>query len=182
MATLRVSNVEALNITQKTGSGIITMQTGTSIATQTPQAFTSPGQIVQARYFRTDVRANYTASQSGDGNRITDINLTITPKFATSLLLMQWMINGELHQDAVFVVHRDNALVTTSGFTGYNAQCGNSRWSGMVSAFYDQNQDSTPSNWFIQYAAPAVTISPTIFSLAVRGSGPSDYTFSLNRT
>lgn len=182
MATLRVSNVEALNITQKTGSGIITMQTGTGIATQTPQAFTSPGQIVQARYFRTDVRANYTASNSGDGNRITDINLTITPKFATSLLLMQWMINGEVNHNVVFVVHRDNSLVTTSGITGYNSQGGNSRWSGLVSAYYDNNDDSTPSNWFIQYAAPATTISPTVFSVAVRSSDGTDRTFSLNRT
>jgi hypothetical protein len=182
MATLRVSNVEALNITQKTGSGIITMQTGTSLATQTPQAFTSPGQVVQARYFRTDVRASYSVSQSGDGNRITDLNISITPKFTTSLLVMQWMLNGENHQDAVFLVHRDNALITTASSPGYNSALGNTRISGIASAFYDQNEDSTPSNWFLQYATIAGSLSPTVFSLAIRSSGPNDRTFALNRT
>lgn len=182
MATLRVSNVEALNIAQKSGSGEIALQSGTTISSPTPSAFTSPGQIVQVKYFRTDTRVTYSSSQSGNGNRVTDLNLEITPRFATSLLLMQWMINGEIHQDNVFLIHRDSNLITTTGYTGYNALGGNSRWSGIASGYYDQNQDSTPSNWFIQYAAPAVTISPTVFSIAVRGSGPADYTFALNRT
>lgn len=182
MSSLRVSNVETLNLVQRTGGGAVTIQNGTTLSTSTPQAFSSPTQVVQVRYFRTDVRTTYSASQSGNGNRITDIALTITPKFPTSLLLVQWMINGEVHQDVNFVLHRDNELITTAGYTGYNSQGGNARWSGIATGYYDQNQDSTPSNWFIQFAVPAVTISPTVLSLAVRSSSGSDYTFALNRT
>lgn len=182
MSSLRVSNIEALNLVQKTGGGAVTIQNGTTLSTSTPQAFSSPTQIVQVRYFRTDVRTTYSISQSGDGNRITDVNLSITPKFATSLLLIQWMINGEMHQDSSFVIHRDNALITTAGYQGYNNSAGNNRWSGIATGYYDQNEDSTPSNWFIQFALPAVTISPTVLSLAVRSSGPNDRTFALNRT
>ena len=141
-----------------------------------------PDSIVQVKYVRTDVQTTYTTPTSGNGTTITQLNLTITPKYSNSLLLMQWMINGELHQDNVFLIHRDGSLVTTSTYEGYNNVTGNSRWSGMMSGFYDQNEDSTPSNWFLQYLMPASSTSSTTLAPAIRSSSGSNYTFALNRT
>lgn len=141
-----------------------------------------PGSIVQARYVRSDTRSTYSSSPSGNGNTITDLNITITPKFASSLLVVQWMINGELHQDNVFLIHRNGSLITDTSYTGYNSVLGNVRHSGYASGFYDQNEDSTPSNWFIQYAIPAGSTNSVTFAPAVRSSSTGTYTFSLNRT
>lgn len=141
-----------------------------------------PDSIVQVKYVRTDNRTTYASNNSGDGTTITDLNLTITPKYSNSLLLCQWMINGELHQDNVFLIHRNGALVTTSTYEGYNNAQGNNRWSGIASGFYDQNEDSTPSNWFLQYLIPAGSTTATTLAPAVRSSSGGNYTLALNRT
>jgi hypothetical protein len=141
-----------------------------------------PDSIVQVKYVRTDNRTTYASNNSGDGTTITDLNLTITPKYSNSLLLCQWMVNGELHQDNVFLIHRNGALVTTSTYEGYNNAQGNNRWSGIASGFYDQNEDSTPSNWFLQYLIPAGSTTATTLAPAVRSSSGSNFTLALNRT
>lgn len=141
-----------------------------------------PGSVVQVATIRSDARTTYSSSTSGDGTTVSELNLTITPKFSTSLLVCQWMISGEMHQDNVFLIHRDGALVTTTGQTGYNSTVGNSRWSGYTSAFYDQNEDSTPSNWFIQYFATANSTASTTIAPGVRSSSSGNYTLALNRT
>jgi hypothetical protein len=142
-----------------------------------------PDSIVQVKYFRTDTRTTYSAGPSGNGTTMTALNLTITPRYSNSLLLAQWMINGEAHQDNVFLVHRDGSVVTTSTYEGYNNVLGlASRWSGMMSGFYDQNEDSTPSNWFLQYLVPASSVASTTLAPAIRSSNGNTYTFALNRT
>ena len=141
-----------------------------------------PDSIVQVKYVRTDLRTTYSSSASGNGTTVAALNLTIVPKYANSLLLMQWMINGEMHQDNVFLIHKDGALVTTTSYEGYNNVLGNIRSSGVMSGFYDQNEDSTPSNWFLQYLIPAGSVASAVYAPAVRSSNTSGYTLSLNRT
>jgi hypothetical protein len=177
VSTLRVSNLQ-----NNTGSGTISVPTGNKIRGVDGASIYSAGQVVQVIYARTDNRTTFSSANSGNGTTVTDLNLTITPKFSTSLLVMQWMINGELHQDNTFLIHRNGSLITDTSYTGYNSSVGNIRSSGYASAFYDQNEDSTPSNWFIQYSIPASSTTAVTFAPAVRGSGASAYTFALNRT
>jgi hypothetical protein len=141
-----------------------------------------PGSVVQVKQIRTDARVTFASNNSGNGTTVTDLAITITPKFSNSLLIIQWMINGELHQDNTFLIHKNGALITTAGETGYNSVVGNIRSSGYAAGFYDQNEDSTPSNWFIQYYAVSGSTSAMTFAPAVRGSGGSNYTLALNRT
>jgi hypothetical protein len=154
----------------------------TNIAGNFPTIPAYPGQVLQVQTVRTDERNTYSSATSGNGTAVSALNLTITPKFSNSLIACQWMINGELHQDNVFIIHRDGALVTTTGQTGYNSTTENSRWSGYASAFYDQNENSTPSNWFIQYFGTANSTASTTIAPATRSSSGSAYTFYLNRT
>ena len=141
----------------------------------------APGTVVQVRTVRTESRNTYSSATTGNGTTVTDLNLTITPKFSNSLLMMQWMINGEFHHDNVFLIHKDNALITTSGETGYNSVTGNSRWSGFMQSTYDTDQASTPQNRFMQYFATAGSVSSMTFAPAVRSAGGTAYTFYLNR-
>jgi hypothetical protein len=144
--------------------------------------FYYPGSVVQVQTVRSDSRVAISSPASGDGITITQLNLSITPKFANSKLIMQWMLNGEQQQDNVFLIHRNGALITTAGATGYNSEAGNVRWSGIASGFYDMNESSTPSNWFIQYEIPSGSTSTQVFAPATRASSGTAQTFFLNRT
>lgn len=156
---------------------------GGAIAATSP--IYSPDMIVQTVYARTSARNTYAAAISGNGTTITDLNLTITPQFATSMLIMQWMINSEASSgswNTVFLVHQDGALITQAGYEGYNAFGGNQRWSGVAAGMYDNNSSSTMSNIIIQYAIPAASATSRVFAPAVRSSDGTAKTFYLNRT
>jgi hypothetical protein len=141
-----------------------------------------PGTVVQVQTVRSDSRTTIASNNSGDGTTITQLNLTITPKFANSKLIMQWMLNGEIGNDAVFLIHRNGSLITTAGATGYNSEGGNVRWSGVVSAVYDVDNNTTAGNYFIQYECLSGSTATQVFAPATRASGASGTTLYLNRT
>lgn len=144
--------------------------------------FNVPGLIVQTVYSRTDAKTTYSSNPTGDGTTITDMNIAITPKYSTSLLLISWMISGEVHHDNVFLAHQGGVLITTAGYQGYNNVSGNVRWSGLTQGFYDADDSTTPAAWFIQYAVPAANTTVRTYAPAVRSSSSATYTFALNRT
>lgn len=161
MSTLRASNIQDLG-------GV--------------NQLVKPGMVVQVQTIRSDARVTFASNNSGNGTTITQLNLSITPKSANSKLIMQWMVNGEIGNDHSFVLHKDGALITTAGETGYNSEAGNVRWSGIVTTAYDIDNSTTPSNYFIQYDCIAGSTAPMVFAPAVRSAGPSNSTFFLNRT
>jgi hypothetical protein len=139
------------------------------------------GGIIQTVFVRSDERINYSALPTGDGNTLTSLGLTITPKSVGSRLICQWMINGELHQDALFVIHRNGQLISTGDSPGFNALNGNVRWSGVASGFYDTNEDSTPSNWVLMYSQLSDSLAPRTYAPAIRSSSGGTYTLGLNK-
>ncbi len=144
----------------------------------------STDQVIQTVYARTSARNSYAAAISGNGTTITDLNLVITPRSATSLLIVQWMINGEATPsswDMVYLIHQNGALVTASGYEGYNNQAGNQRWSGIAAGMYDVDSDSTMANIFVQYAIPSGSMTSQTFAPAVRSANGTAQTFYLNR-
>ena len=137
------------------------------------------GSVIQTVITRMDTRTTYASSNTGNGNAITGLNLTITPRFSNSRVICEWTINGELHQDNLFLIHKDGSLVSD----GYNTVLGNVRWSGMMSGFYDQNEDSTSSNWKLTYVDNSlVSTNARTYAPAVRSSSGSNYTLAVNRT
>lgn len=170
MSNLTVSTLTAANPT----TNIITLAAGDTIY--------SPGSVVQTVYTRADAQSTYSSATTGDGTTITDLNISITPKSANSMLLMQWMLNGEIVNDNVFLIHQDGVLITQSGYQGYNTVSGNVRYSGYVGAAYDVDTNSTASNLFIQYMIPAGSTSPRTYAPAVRSSTATAATLYLNRT
>ena len=163
--------------------GTITPASGSTVFIESGTQLAAAGSPIQTLYYRTDARTVYSAPITGNGITVTDLNAAITPKFANSLIILRWMIHGEMHYDSVWTLHRDGLLITTAGATGFNNQIGNSRWSGVIATSYDQNdQNSTPFHLFIQFAVPAVDTAPRTYAPAVRASGGTAYTLYLNRT
>lgn len=162
----------------------ITAPSGGAITIPSGNTLTSKGLIIQTVFTRTDARSTYSAPNSGNGTTITDLNISITPKFANSLLIMRWMINCEIVTawDTVLLVHRNGALITTAGYEAYNTQGGNNRWSGVMGGHYDVDSNSTMGNYIIQYAVPAGSTTAQTFAPAVRSASGTAYTLYLNRT
>ncbi len=158
-----------------------TLRTNQILSTSGKPLLNTSGSVVQTIFVRSNARTTYSSAASGDGTTITDLNMSITPTNASNRIICQWMINGEVHWDNVFLIHRDGALITTAGEEGRNS-VSNSRWVGYASGFYDQNEDSTPSNWIIMYSQIAGTTASRTYAPAVRSSSATAYTFYLNRT
>jgi hypothetical protein len=170
-----MSNLIATTLAgQLTGDNLIKVAAGS--------VFKYPGAILQTLYIRSDNRAAWASPASGNGTTITDLNITITPKLSTSILLMTWMINGEMGENNVFLVHENGALITASGYEAYNTVSGNVNYSGVVSAKYDGDNNSTPNNYCIQYYVSAASTASRTYAPAVRSASGAAQTFFLNRT
>lgn len=134
------------------------------------------GTIVQWVQASTSVRATYAASPSGDGTAITQLNLTITPKRADSVIWLRWTTFYEMQNDCGFVVHKNGTLI------GYNTYRGNVRWSNILTPPYDGDNSTTPQQSTINWFDPAGNTTARTYSLAVRSSSSGSHTFNLNRT
>lgn len=159
-----------------TSVGILKVYNGSTWSYAVPS-----GSVIQTVWVRSDTRTTYASNPTGNGTTVTELNLTITPRFASSTIICDWMINGELMQDNLFVIHKDGTLQTSPA--GYNTAIGNARYSGYTSGFYDQNEDSTPSNWKVTYVDNSLgSTSSRTYAPAIRSSSSGTYTLALNRT
>jgi len=145
------------------------------------QILNSSGSIIQTVYVRSDAFTTYSSNTTGDGTTVSELSASITPTSATNRIICNWMINGEMNHNNVWLIHRDGALITTAGEEGRNS-VSNNRWVGYVGAFYDNDNSSTQSNWNIMYSQIAGSTASRTYSPAIRASGGSAYTFYLNRT
>jgi hypothetical protein len=138
------------------------------------------GAVLQMVERRTEIRAHYACATSGDGT-LTDIYVDIVPIRSNSKIVLQFMVNGEAHQDVVYLVSRSigGAAATLIGF---NTNRGNVRHSGVAASTYDQDQNSTPENMYISWSDFPNTLSSVRYYVSVRSSSSAAYTFALNGT
>jgi hypothetical protein len=140
--------------------------------------FYSPGSVVQCVTRLYTDRTTYTATNTNAATEITVLNLLITPKRANSKIVLQWMINGEVEENAVFLVYRDSSAIGFNTASGFTAQ-----WSGVTSAPYDANQDSTQGNIVVNWVDLPNTTNTVTYSVRVRSSTTAGTrTFYLGRT
>jgi len=141
------------------------------------------GTIIQVKYVRTDNRTTYSVGPD-NGTSIGELGLTITPKSASSLILLRWMVNGEGHWDTSWRVLQDNNLITEGGYAAFNQQAGAVPWSGIATPRYDRgDNNSTMWNQCLQYFVPAYTTQTRTYTPALRYADTgSSTTFYLNRT
>lgn len=158
-------------------------QANTAITIASGSTLYIPGTCVQIATVRSDNRTSYLAPNSGGGTTITDLNLTIAPKNANSILQITWMISGETSENTNFLIHRNGALITDSGYEGFNNQAGNTTLStGYTTAWNDADNSSTPGTYYIRYCIPAGNTTSRTYAPAVRSSTyGGNQIFYLNR-
>jgi hypothetical protein len=161
-----------LQIFGKSNSGITILANGNvGIGTNNPQAkldvngdMYAPGHVIQMVSTTYTKRAVYSKSSNNFANPIDVLNLIVTPKLSTSKILLQWMINGEVDNNSVFMVLRDGIAI------GFNTVQGNVYYSGVVAGIWDNDLNSTPNNFYVSYIDTPNTTSSIVYSVAIKGS------------
>jgi len=119
---------------------------------------------------------------SGNGTRVNQLSLTCKPKKSSNILVMQWVLTGEVSWNEVLLLHKNDSLITDGGQQGYNNQAGNNRWSGLLAGWYDNNNSSTPASWKFTYHCTANTTGTVHFTPAVRSSEGGQDWWRINRS
>ena len=168
MSVLTVQKIVPRTLSQ------INIASGTSLGLSDSAFGGIRGTPVQMAVARTDTRTTFTSPNNGQ-IEIPQTAVTITPKFTGSLIVLKWMCTGEIHQDNGFRILKNGTLFKTTTQT-------NERWGSYVSAWYDRNQSSTMSNWYINAFDNDVTAgAETTYTLSTGSSSNGTYTFYLNR-
>ena len=168
MSVLTVQKIVPRTLSQ------INIASGTSLGLSDSAFGGIRGTPVQMSVARTDTRTTFTSPNNGQ-IEIPQTAVTITPKFTGSLIVLKWMCTGEIHQDNGFRILKNGTLFKTTTQT-------NERWGSYVSAWYDRNQSSTMSNWYINAFDNDVTAgAETTYTLSTGSSSNGTYTFYLNR-
>lgn len=166
MSELTVGQLKGLTVNNNT----ITVPSGHKLY--------APGSIVQISTIRLDTKTSIGYSAN---TILSALNISITPKFASSLLMVEWVLSYEADYNATFRVFRDNNLISNSGYQGYNNTDGN-RWSGVAPLLYDGDVASTPNSQLIRHYVPAYSTSATTLQLGVIQSAGASGTIHLNRS
>ena len=113
---------------------------------------------------------------SATSRTINPLTIRITPKFATSKILLQWMINIELIENNLFVIYRNGIKI------GYNTSITDNSWVGAMSAAYDLNVDSTLENMYLAWIDTPNTTNVLEYTVVIKSANTTSYPVYFNRT
>lgn len=137
---------------------------------------TMSGKVVQTLNIRVDSRPTYTVSNTP--TIMTEFNQIITPKYASSKILVVWEVGYEAGYNAVFNIYRNGSILSN----GYNTEIGNVHYSGYAAAAYDVDVASTPNRTNITFFDTPATTAQLTYGLSFRSASASSQTIYINRT
>lgn len=166
---LRTNGVDRVTIDP---TGIVNIPAG--------KLYTS-GTVIQTVNLKVDTKATYTyPAGTSTGTIIPDLNLSITPYFATSKVLVQYNIAFEVDHNTVFRLFRSiNGAADVE--IGKNSSDAN-YWSGIWNTGYDADNASTPRQNHYMYLDSPATNLPIAYKLMIQSSTTTGSTFYLNRS
>jgi hypothetical protein len=185
VATSNVITSNIINVNTIT-SNVITSNviTANNIVTSNVSAntFYSPGAIIQNVYKRVDTKLVYSFATAGQtGTFIDALDTTITPKFVSSNVLVQFCISFEVHNDTIFKLFR--VVDGSATEIGRNSTDSN-YWSGIWLPGYDADNNSTArtNQYFFLDTTGLTSIKPITYRLMIQSGGVGATELYLNRT
>lgn len=161
--------------TIQSSNGNIILDNGTTLTGTDVGSLRNTGRVVQTVYLRYDTKTTWSIPVSAN-TIVTDMNITITPRYATSRILLCYMLSYEAHWDSVWRLGRNNVEIVRNSTDG-------NRWSGWANTQYDYGDNSsTPLTSYYMYVDSPGTTAATTYNLMIGGSGASAYTLYMNRT
>jgi hypothetical protein len=136
----------------------------------------APGMVIQTVYKQVDTVGSV-ATAGGTVGDVTDMFLAITPKYASSKILVMFDICCETNgHNMVFRLSRNGGAI------GNNSTVTLQNWVGWKVSVYDSNDNSTPQQRFMTILDSPNTTSPVTYQLRFIGSSTSAVTLYLNRS
>lgn len=156
-------------------SNEIAIPSGERIAGAVAGSIKAPGMVIQTVHKNIEnILSVATAAQV-----VADIDecfLAITPKYASSKILVLMDISGEsANHNIVFRLKRDSSEI------GTNSTVTKQYWVGWKPNFYDGDDGSTPQQRLMTYMDSPNTTSTVTYQLQFIGSNNNAVTFYLNR-
>jgi len=150
------------------------------------------GNIVSMTWVWFAEYTNFEAPTSGNGNTLYPLMMAVGVQRTGNKLIFEYMLGGEAHQDTSFVMQKGTTddfeddptglpIITDSGQEGYNSDSGNNRWSSIISGWYDQNNDTTPSNMRMTFHYTPPDTNQYIYAPGVRSSSGTVREYRMNR-
>jgi hypothetical protein len=165
MSRLIVNEISVTEIAHKSGTGNITIPTGSNIVGGAGASLISPGSVIQTVY-ATSGFVNQTIT-SATPVALTGMTATITPKLSTSRILLQAMVTASWSYVASIHIYRNGVDVIPNH--------GGNNQSGGATAFYthyQSSQESARSNQVFSF--------PVIYQENANGTDPLTYSLWAN--
>ena len=167
-------NITGGGLNTLSNNSTITIDDNTALVSRATGTVIDAGStILQTVFLRYDQRTTWSAPVSAS-TIVSDLNLSITPMFATSRILITYMLSFEVHHDTVFRLGRNNVELVRNNTDG-------GRWSGWANPGYDQDTDSTPKTTIYMHIDSPATTSTITYNLMVGSSSAAAYTLCMNR-
>lgn len=146
-----------------------------------------PGRIVQMKHVTYKTRTSWQNASSNTGSVTTNVpgmQVDLQCKFASSKVVIEARMNGDIHHNTVFRYTVNGSPITTAAYDSYNDDAGVQRWSGITCAPYDgiSNNNSTPADvFFMVFYKPGNTNNNT-YRIVSREGNTNQSTNYINRT
>ena len=150
------------------------VKVGTSLYSTNVGGIYAPGMVIQTVYVRYDGKDTYSAPVNAN-TEMSALTTSITPKYATSKILVTLNISFEMHYDTIFRLSRNDTIIGTNSTDA-------GRWSGWANPGYDTDTSTTPRTNHYMYVDTPGTTSACKYKFLVSSSGGTAYTMYLNRT
>lgn len=144
----------------------------------------SYGSVISSTYIRYDAKDTFVIGNYAvlnNTNRIPGLRLTINASHPNNIIIAQWQLSLEVIHDCTFSVLKNLSLVDGSFGGGQSTAVNNNYWKGYVSAYYDNDQASTPSNIMLQWMGRA-GVKGNVDLDVVANFSSSTGTLYMNRT
>ncbi len=124
---------------------------------------------------------NWQTHTSTGGAHVSGLDITYTPQYANSRIVITYSIHNDGHQDMVWKVKRDGGWITSTDGASYNTHHTNNYRNGITANHYDNNVDSTPSTLTFQYTCLAENTNARTYQPWIYGAG-SNRPMAINRS
>ena len=155
----------------------ITLKSGSTLSAPTNgsgRIFNVDGTVVQTVSLRYDTKSSWSYPAGPTNVIVSDLNITITPKYATSKILLTYMLSYETQYNSVFRLGRNGTEFLRNSTDG-------NRWSGFANPGYEPDTASTPMTNTFMYMDYFPTLSSITYNLIVSSSDSGNGILYMNR-
>jgi hypothetical protein len=154
-------------------SGKLDMYNNSSFNAASNSSIVNAGQILQTVSMRYDTRSTWSVPTTPI--IVSDMNISITPKFSTSKIFVMYSVSYEIAENNVWRLGRNGTEIVRNTLDA-------NPWSGWGMVQYDSDNNSTPFTNTYWYIDTPGTTALTTYNLMIVSANGGAQTLYMNRT